>query len=138
MPAVLTLRLGFGHLEEDLVNSPVCGAVGCAQLKVTLHRDGLRGLLQRSATARCVEFNLDFMRVESEHKFIPGDRVIIDLGLDRVCMEEVEGVIFEAEPHEDCFSYRVEFLYRNRNKTHSAEIVRCLRLIEDHIRHAVV
>ena len=78
------------------------------------------------------------MRVESDRRFAPGDRVVIDLGLEDICMEELEGAIFEVTPEEDSFSYRVEFLYRNRRKTHSAEIVQCLRLIEDHIKHAVV
>ncbi len=103
---------------------------------MTLHHDGLRGLLRRPAAVRCVEFNLDFMRVESERKFAPGDRVVIDLHLDGLCMEELDGVIFEVIRQGDCFHYRVEFLYRNRHNTHSAEIVHCLRLIEDHIKHA--
>jgi hypothetical protein len=120
------------------VNSPVSQDIGCEQLHVLLHRHGLRGLLSSSCEARCIEFNLDYMRVETDRKFDPGDRVVVDLSLIDVCMEEVEGAIFEVEQGSDlAYCYRVEFLYRNSRRTQSAEIVQCLRLIEDHIKHAI-
>lgn len=120
------------------MNSPVSHDIGCEQLHVLLHRRGLRGLLSSSCEARCIEFNLDYMRVETDRKFDPGDRIVIDLSLIDVCMEEVEGAIFEVDHGSDqAYCYRVEFLYRNSAHTHSAEIVHCLRLIEDHIKHAI-
>lgn len=118
------------------MHPPVSRHLGCQQLSVILHHDGFRGLLRPGANARCADFNVDFMHVESEHAFAPGEHVIIDLGLDGLCVEELEGVIFDAIPQPHGFSYRVEFLYRNRRKTHSAEILRCLRLMEDHIKQA--
>lgn len=118
--------------------SPVAHHISCDQLHVVLHHHGLKGLLRSSCEARCVEFSLDFMRVEAEREFAPGDRVIIDLSLDQVCMEELQGAIFDvAEGTEREYCYRVEFLYRNKQRTHSAEIMHCLRLIEDQIKHSM-
>ncbi len=119
------------------MNSPVAQHIGCDQVHVLLHRRGLRGLLSSSCAAQCVEFNLDYMRVETDRKFAPGERVVIDLSINEVTMEEVQGAIFEADDGPDqTYRYRVEFLYRNRRRQHSADIARCLRLIEDHVKHA--
>ena len=119
------------------MNSPVAQHIGCEHLHVLLHRRGLRGLLSSACEAQCIEFNLDYMRVETDRRFEPGDRIVIDLNMDNVCMEEIQGAIFEADDgSHQAYSYRVEFLYRNRRREQSSDIVRCLRLIEDQIKHA--
>jgi hypothetical protein len=90
-------------------------------LQVSLHRTGFWGLLRRAIPARCVRLSLTSIHLETQVAFVAGERLVLDLGVNDLRVEELLGTVRVARPLQDRDGYRVEMVLvepRARNARH--------------------
>lgn len=107
-------------------------------LDVQVHKPGLRGVLRTSYRARCVDFSLSGLQVDSRQQFKIGEQVIIDLHLLDVFVQEMNGVICTARPQADGYRYGLRFCFEAGKHMRTSWVSDCLRRIAGHLKQLSV
>ena len=98
----------------------VCGD----KLGVQLHRRGVLGTFRRRIAADCLHFSISRIQVETVAEFRVGQPVVMDLVVDDLRVEHLNGVVRSKSAVETKHYYDIDF--RGDEPTR-ANALRCLR-----------
>ncbi|TDJ24536.1 MAG: hypothetical protein E2O54_12855 [Gammaproteobacteria bacterium] len=108
-------------------------SVSCSgNLEVDIHRPGLLGMFRRPIIADCLQFSLTGIQIESDVEFKVGEKLVIDLKLHDLRVEELPGVVRSVSVSDGQHYYEIEYDHDRRDRPNT---LHCLRHIDTHIRH---
>jgi hypothetical protein len=99
-------------------------------LNVSLHRPGLIGMFRRPVPARCLHFSPKGLQIETGARFQAGERLVLDLRVNDLLVEELNGTIRSVSAAEDRCYYDIEFELDRRRALNT---VHCLRHLSMHV-----
>ncbi|HEY6600102.1 MAG TPA: PilZ domain-containing protein [Pseudomonadales bacterium] len=100
-------------------------------LSVQLHRTGILGVFRRSIAAECLRFSISGIQIETPAELKIGESVVMDLVVNDLRVEELEGVVRSASAAADKHYYEIEFRMDSNTR---ANTLHCLRHIDTHVR----
>ena len=98
----------------------VCGD----KLAVQLHRRGVLGTFRRRIAADCLHFSISRIQVETVAEFRVGQPVVMDLVVDDLRVEHLNGVVRSKSAVETKHYYDIDFRVDDATR---ANALRCLR-----------
>jgi hypothetical protein len=101
------------------------------ELKVEVHRSGLRGIFRRALRAECVDFSISGIRLITPAKLKVGEKLVLDLSLHDMRLEELLGVVRSASAGDRGRCYEIDFLTAGSQRGNA---LHCLRHIDSHVR----
>jgi hypothetical protein len=106
--------------------------VSCSgELKVELHRSGVRGIFRRAFSGECVQFSVSGMRLVTPAKLKVGESLILDLSLHDMRVEELPGVVRSATAADSGRCYDIDFTASGAQR---GQALHGLRHIDSHVR----
>jgi hypothetical protein len=115
---------GLQKESHGMANTGEFNVYCSGPLSISLHRTGLLGFLRRPEPARCLALSVSDLRMETNARFEEGDRLVLDLGVHDLRVEELHGRVRRvlAVPQQNGYQVDVEL------SSHCARnVVHCLR-----------
>jgi hypothetical protein len=106
------------------------------QLSLNVARPGIRGILKINPTAECLDFSRTGLQFECDQTLAIADRVILDLLVYDIELDEIYGEIVSQKPlpNGHC-CHGVRFCFDDKRMQHK-DITHKLLMIEDRLRTA--
>ena len=106
-------------------------------LNVDIHRPGLVGMFRGAISADCLQFSIKGIQIETAAKLFVGEKLILDLEVHDMRVEELQGTVRSISAVDDKHYYDIDFSIGYRKKG-AANTIHCLRHLENHLRHQLV
>jgi hypothetical protein len=99
-------------------------------------RPGIKGILSINPDCDCMNFSLAGLQFGSQKEFKKGEKIILDISVSGVVINEMIGQVMTVQEIDDCkFCIGVRFCFEEKSMQHP-EISRALLQIEDKLRLA--